>query len=136
MATGRLVAETWLSQQLAPLGYGVFRHPAPAEARYPNITVGLLAAVDVRALGSPARVEHLTYIVRAWSQGASSTAVNTIAEAILVALDGVPPATVAGGTVNACRRIGAVAVDTFIEEGDRYQCDGGVYLIETVTTPT
>lgn len=132
MATGRVVAETWLNQQLSPL-VAVYRQPAPEEAAYPFIAVGLISAVDVRAMGDPARVERLTYDVSCWDKGLSSTAVNNLAEQVLNALDGVPPASVAGGTVLSCRRIGAIPVATTIEDGETYQRDGGLYLIEVLS---
>ncbi len=130
--SGRVLAERWLASQLASLPCSVHRHPAPDDAAYPNVTIGLRSGTDIRRMGDPTRYERLIYDISAWDIGESSLKAHETAAHAHRLLDGVPPVNVEGGVILSCRRIGVVPIDNTVEEGIRYQRDGSLYQIEVL----
>lgn len=141
MATGRIIAERWLSNKLKALGVGVYRHPSPDTSSFPHITIGLLTGRDVRVMSDPVRKEIIRYDISAWDKSTSSLRVNELASQIVKAIDGKTPETVEftangityKGVINGCRRVGVIPIATVIEAGTRYERDGGMFEIEVLT---
>lgn len=137
--SGRQIAESWLGDTIATLGYAVYRHPAPLSAPYPHVTISLRSGMDVRPVNAPATVERLTYDVSVWTEGTNASSLWPISAAIKAAIDGTDPVSIETsedeviGTIVGCRRIGVVPIDSFVENGEHFQRDGYLYEVMTLT---
>jgi hypothetical protein len=125
----RDVVEQWFMLALDDLDVIVYRHPAPEKATYPCVTVGMRTAVDLSPIGTGNSCEKITYDVSAWDKGLSSVDVNELATQINDALLTSFPITVDGGTIVACRRIGATITPQIIEQGQTFQRDGAIFEV-------
>lgn len=134
LAKARALAEAWMGAVLPAVvagagGTGVYRHPAPDDAVEPFVTVNLMGGRSIKPLGrGKTGVERLTYDVSAWDRGLSAARVSALAEAVTAALEIVSPVAVTGGQIVASKRAGPLpAPPSFIERGEHFQRDGGLF---------
>jgi hypothetical protein len=132
--SGRQLAEAWLGDTIANLGFDVYRQPAPQGTPYPHVTISLRGGMDIRPVNAPATAERLTYDISAWNEGTDASGLGPISDAIRAVLDGTPPVEVNGGLILGCRRIGVVPIDSIVENGEHFVRDGYVYEVITLTS--
>lgn len=137
--SGVVIAERWLATRLAGITHNdvavkVYRHPSPNTATFPNITIGIVSAVDLYQIGNTESYERLQYIVRVWDTGTSAARVHAVAKEIHRRINQVAPEFFDDGMVVSCFRVGAIAPDVVQEQdGTLYQADGGIYQLHITT---
>mgnify|MGYP005852387501 CR=1 FL=1 len=136
LAKAHTVAEAYLAQVLPAAvasagGTGVYRHPAPEDARVPFLTVNYLGGRVYRPNGRTLQgVEACRFDVSAWDTGLSASRAAALLDAAVAAIEAGAPTTLPGGQVLSALRAGPLgAPPTIVERGSTWQRDAALIEI-------